>query len=114
MQWFKSEEIEKHQKSSYVYVDQDGSTYIGDDTTTKGQSIIQKRGGLDARQLKNLEKVLIPRGVIHHSLSLELKACDVVEIDKKSYVILTAAHQEETGAIGGNVGSMTKIWLASL
>ena len=46
VQWFKSEEIEKHQKSSYVYVDQDGSTYIGDDTTTKGQSIIQKRGGL--------------------------------------------------------------------
>ena len=113
VQWFNSKQIEKHQKSSYVSVDQDGSTFIGDDTTTKGQSIIQK-AGLDARQLKNLEKVLIPRGVVFRSLSLELKAGDVVEIDKKNYVFLTVAHQEETGAIGGNIGSMTKIWLASL
>ncbi|NNP70382.1 hypothetical protein [Acinetobacter sp. Ac_5812] len=113
VQWLNSEQIEKHQKSSYVSIDQDGSTFIGDDTTTQGQSIIQK-AGLDARQLKNLEKVLIPRGIIHRSLSLELNGGDIVEIDKKTYVILTAAHQVETGAIGGNVGSMTKLWLASL
>lgn len=113
VQWINSVQLEKHQKSSYVSIDADGSTVIGDDTTTQGQSIVQK-AGLDARQLKNLEKVLIPRGVLHRSLSLELNAGDVVEIDKKNYVILTAAHQAETGAIGGNVGSMTKLWLASL
>ena len=113
IQWFNSDQIEKFQKSSYVSVDQDGSTVIGDDTTTKGQSVIQK-AGLDARQLKNLENVLIPRGVVHRSLSLEVNAGDIVEVEHKKYVILTAAHEVETGAIGGNVGSTSKLWLASL
>ena len=112
IQWIDSKVLEKHQKSSYVAVETDGST-IGDDTTTQGQSVIQK-AGLDARQLKNLEKVLIPRGIVHRPLNFELNAGDVVEIDKKNYVILTAAHHVETGAIGGNVGSETKLWLASL
>lgn len=92
IQWFNSDQIEKFQKSSYVSVDQDGSTVIGDDTTTKGQSVVQK-AGLDARQLKNLEKVLIPRGVVHRSLSLEVNAGDIVEVEHKKYVILTAAHE---------------------
>ena len=35
-------------------------------------------------------------------------------VSEKNYVILTAAHHVETGAIGGNVGSETKLWLASL
>lgn len=113
IQWFNSEQIEKYQKSSYVSVDQDGSTVIGDDTTTKGQSVVYK-AGLDARQLKNLEKVLIPRGIVHRSLSLDLNGGDIVEVEQKKYVILTAAHETETGAIGGNVGSTTKLWLASL
>jgi len=38
----------------------------------------------------------------------------LVEINQTKYVILTAAHQVETGAVGGNVGSATKLWLASL
>lgn len=112
IQWIDSKVLEKHQKSSYVAVETDGST-IGDDTTTQGQSVIQK-AGLDARQLKNLEKVLIPRGIVHRPINFELNAGDLVEIDKKNYVILTAAHHVETGAIGGNVGSETKLWLASL
>jgi hypothetical protein len=45
---------------------------------------------------------------------MELMAGSVVEISQNKYVILTAAHQVETGAVGGNVGSITKLWLASL
>ena len=86
---------------------------IGDDTTTAGQAIIQ-RPGLDARQLKNMGKVLIPRGTIQRPLNMELMAGSIVEISQTKYVILTAAHQVETGAVGGNVGSTTKLWLASL
>ncbi|RZG66850.1 hypothetical protein EXE25_09190 [Acinetobacter bouvetii] len=111
--WLNSNQKEKLQKSSYVSVDQDGSTVIGDNTTTAGQAVIQ-RAGLDARQLKNLEKVLIPRGTIERPLNMELMAGSVVEISQNKYVILTAAHQVETGAVGGNVGSITKLWLASL
>jgi len=47
-------------------------------------------------------------------LNMELMAGSVVEISQNKYVILTAAHQVETGAVGGNVGSTTKLWLASL
>ena len=111
--WLSSDQREKLQKSSYVSVEQDGSTVIGDDTATAGQAVIQK-AGLDARQLKNLEKVLLPRGVLQRSLSLQLSAGMLVEINQTKYVILTAAHQVETGAVGGNVGSVTKLWLASL
>ena len=111
--WLNSEQKTKHQKSSYVSVEQDGSTVIGDDTTTAGQAIIQ-RAGLDARQLKNMGKVLIPRGTIQRPLNMELMAGSVVEISQTKYVILTAAHHVETGAVGGNVGSTTKLWLANL
>lgn len=113
VQWFNSEQIEKQQKSSYVSVDVDGSTFIGDDSTTQGQSVIQK-AGLDARQLKNLEKVLIPRGVVHRVINVELNGGDVIEVDKKKYVVLTAAHEVKTGGVGGDVSSITKLWLASL
>lgn len=111
--WLSSDQREKLQKSSYVSVEQDGSTVIGDDTTTAGQAVVQ-RAGLDARQLKNMEKVLIPRGTIQRPLNMELMAGLLVEISQTKYVILTAAHQVETGAVGGNVGSTTKLWLASL
>lgn len=111
--WLSSDQREKLQKSSYVSVEQDGSTVIGDDTTTAGQAVVQ-RAGLDARQLKNMEKVLIPRGTIQRPLNMELMAGLVVEINRTKYVILTAAHHVETGAVGGSVGSTTKLWLASL
>ena len=111
--WLSSDQREKLQKSSYVSIEQDGSTVIGDDTTTVGQAVIQ-RAGLDVRQLKNMEKVLIPRGTIQRPLNMELMAGLLVEISQTKYVILTAAHHVETGAVGGNVGSTTKLWLANL
>lgn len=111
--WLSSDQRENLQKSSYVSVEQDGSTVIGDDTTTAGQAVVQ-RAGLDARQLKNLEKVLLPRGTIQRPLNMELMAGLLVEISQIKYVILTAAHHVETGAVGGSVGSTTKLWLASL
>lgn len=111
--WLNSDQREKLQKSSYVSVEQDGSTVIGDDTTTAGQAVVQ-RAGLDARQLKNMEKVLITRGTIQRPLNMELMAGLLVEISQTKYVILTAAHHVETGAVGGSVGSTTKLWLASL
>ena len=49
------------QKSSFVTVENNGSTVVGDDSITPGHTVTQ-RAGLDARQVKNLEKVLIMRG----------------------------------------------------
>lgn len=112
--WIRSDQKEKYEKASYVSIDEnDGTTVIGDDTTTSGQTVIQVPG-LDARQLKNLEKVLITRGVIIRNMNLEYYAGDIAEIDGKRYVFLTIAHDVSTGTSGGNISSISKIWLASL
>ncbi|KNX84011.1 hypothetical protein RR25_19875, partial [Acinetobacter baumannii] len=73
-----------------------------------------QRAGLDARQVKNLEKVLIMRGTIIRPLNLNWNAGDIFEIDSKKYVVLTAAHHIDTGAIGGSMGTSSKFWIANL
>lgn len=114
VQWFKSEQKEKYVKASYISVDEnDGTTVINDDTTTSGQTIKQVPG-LDARQLKNMEKVLITRGVITRNMDLSYQAGDLAEINGRQYVFLTVAHDVFTGTAGSNSSAISKIWLASL
>ncbi|WP_026470379.1 hypothetical protein [Alkanindiges illinoisensis] len=112
VQWIESQTLENMHKSSYVSIDSDGVTVLGEDTTL-GQQVIQ-RAGLDARQLKNLEKVLMLRGVMIRPFSPTWRAGDVVEINRKKYVFLTVAHHVATAALGGASAMATKVWLASL
>jgi|GEM_PF-391467 len=88
--WISSKPLELMQKSSFVTVENNGSTVVGDDSITPGHTVKQ-RAGLDARQVKNLEKVLILRGTIIRPLNLNWNAGDIFEIDSKKYVVLTAA-----------------------
>lgn len=97
---------------AYVSVDADGSTVVGEDTTA-GRPI-GFRANLDSRQLKNLEKVLVHRGIITRPYDAKLIAGNLVEIDKLNYVILTVAHHFESGALGGHPVMMSKAWLSSL
>lgn len=112
MTWLHSDAAVKMQKSSYVSIDKDGSTVLGDNTTA-GLSVFQ-RAGLDARQLKNMEKVLVKRGTIMRPLNLTVSSGDVVEIDKKQYALLTVVNHLTTGAQGGSQVMTSKMWLASL
>ncbi|WP_290088816.1 hypothetical protein [Acinetobacter pittii] len=111
--WISSKPLELMQKSSFVTVENNGSTVVGDDSITPGHTVTQ-RAGLDARQVKNLEKVLILRGTIIRPLNLNWNAGDIFEIDSKKYVVLTAAHHIDTGAIGGSMGTSSKFWIANL
>ncbi|MFI7853612.1 hypothetical protein ACFMJT_16130, partial [Acinetobacter baumannii] len=111
--WISSKPLELMQKSSFVTVENNGSTVVGDDSITPGHTVTQ-RAGLDARQVKNLEKVLIMRGTIIRPLNLNWNAGDIFEIDSKKYVVLTAAHHIDTGAIGGSMGTSSKFWIANL
>lgn len=111
VQWIESKTLENMHKSSYVSIATNGATVLGEDTTP-GQQVIQ-RGGLDARQLKNLEKVLMLRGVMIRSFNPTWRAGDIVEINRKKYVFLTVAHHFATGALDG-ASAKTKVWLASL
>ncbi|MFC4953078.1 hypothetical protein [Acinetobacter puyangensis] len=110
--WIHSDRLANIEKASYVSVDDDGSTVLGEDTTSD-QKIIQ-RARLSSRQLKNLNKVLIQRGTIMRPLMTDLNAGDLINIDSKNYVIVTAAHLINTGSLGGASAMASKFWIASL
>lgn len=110
--WEKNPERELHEKSAYMSVDADGSTVLGGDIQ-KNQHIVQK-AGLDTRQLRNLNKVLVRRGVSLRPISMSFMAGDVFEVESKKYVVVTAAHSIKTGAIGGAPSMVSKFWIASL
>lgn len=111
--WIDSEKLEAMQKSNFLSVDTDGSTVIGNDGIKNGQAVIQK-AGLDSRQLKNLNTVLVTRGILMRAISPELNAGDLVKVGDKPYLILTAAHLIDTGSLGGATATASKFWLASL
>lgn len=110
--WFVNDSIVKLQTARYVTIDADGSTEY--QTGTSANKIVKQVPGLDSRQIRNLEKVLITRGTIIRPLDLKLQAGEVVTIDKVPYVILTAAHRFDTGSLGGSSMMVTKLWLATL
>lgn len=110
--WIDSERREGIEKSAFVSVDTDGSSILGADT--KSGIGTQQAARLDTRQIRNMSKVLIRRGTIMRGLSLNINAGQVLEIDKKSHVILTAAHHIETAALGGQSVAISKFWIGSL
>lgn len=111
--WFNSDKLENMNKASYVSVDGDGATVLGDDDTISSQKVIQK-AGLTSRQLKNMNKVLMQRGTILRPLTTTIQAGDLLEIESKKYVVLTAAHVVNTGALGGVTAMASKFWIGSL
>ncbi|SDB86920.1 hypothetical protein [Acinetobacter boissieri] len=111
--WVNSEHLRNMGKSSYVSTDPDGSTVLGHEDTKQDQAVIQQ-GGMSQRQLNNMNKVLLTKGTIIRPLNDQIYAGDLVEIDHKKYVVLTAAHVFDTGALGGPSVMASKFWLASL
>ncbi|MBF7682966.1 hypothetical protein I2F27_06455 [Acinetobacter sp. B5B] len=111
--WVNSEHLRNMGKASYVSVDADGSTVFGHEETKQGQAVIQ-HGGMSQRQLNNMNKVLLTKGTIIRPLNDQINAGDLVEIDHQKYVVLTAAHVFDTGALGGPSVMASKFWLASL
>lgn len=110
--WVNNPKIEAQKKSSFYSVNADGSTIENENPSADRGLLYMPR--LDTRQLKNLEKVLIHRGTIMRPLDSKLFAGNIVEIDKKKYVILTAAMRVDTGSLGGASVMASKAWLSSL
>lgn len=110
--WINSDTIIKLQTAKYVSMDADGSTVYRSGTATN--KVVKQVPGLDSRQIRNLEKVLITRGTMIRPLDWKLQAGEVVLVGKVPYVILTSANQFDTGALGGGSVMVTKIWLATL
>lgn len=97
------------QTPNYYSVDKDGYEVLG-----------QSKGGqvgylpnCDERQLNNLKKVLVCRGVMSRAM-LDIPAGDVVAVGGKSYVVLTHAIRVDTASVGGVPAMLSKLWIADL
>lgn len=110
--WFDSEQAGLLTSTAYAGIDTDGATQLGGNLTKNVK--VTQRAGLDARQLANLEKTLILRGIAMQNFDMKLQAGEVVKIDSVKYVIITAAHYVETGNIGTPSATLTKIWIGKL
>lgn len=97
------------QTPNYYSIGDDGSAILG-------RSVGGRVGYLpdcDDRQLHNLKKVLVCRGVLYRAM-VDIPAGDVVQIDNKPYVVLTHALRIDTASVGGSPAMLSKLWLATL
>lgn len=69
--------------------------------------------GCDERQLNNLKKVLVCRGVLSRAV-VNIPAGDVVDVGGKKYIVLTSAIRIDTASVGGTPATLGKLWLATL
>ena len=107
--WIDSPNVQATKTPSFVSMGADGSSVEGENTTT-GRPV-SYLPGLDARQLKNLEKVLITRGTMIRPLDYKLQAGQLIQVGKMKLTILTSANHVNTTT---NSVMATKVWLASL
>ena len=110
--WVNNPTLKNNQVTSFVSVHGDGSTVVGEDT--KAGRPIGYKARLDARQLRNLEKVLVHQGTILRPYDEKVVAGQILEISEKKYVILTVAHRFVSGALGGQPVMASKAWLSAL
>lgn len=110
--WLDSMALQRLNTRSFVSVAADGSTIENEGNQTG--LAVSYMPQMDTRQLKNLEKVLIHRGSMMRPLQMSLSCGDTVLVGGQVFVVLTAAHRTDTGALGGNSVAATKIWLSNL
>ncbi|HGW3984092.1 hypothetical protein ACRS5A_18770 [Acinetobacter baumannii] len=100
-----------HSIPSYVTVNEDGKTLEGE--IKPGQSA-RFHPSLDARRLKNLSTALVVKGTAQRSLSPTINAGDIIQVENEKYVVLTAAHRFDSGALGDATVAASKFWLAQV
>ena len=100
-----------HEMPSYITVHRDGSTIEGE---IKPGNMAGYYPGVDARRLKNLSTALVVKGTITRGFSPDINAGDEILVGMDSYVILTAAHRFDTGAMSGQTASLSKFWIAQV
>lgn len=110
--WVQTQAMQNLHLPSFVSIDPDGSTVYGADTTQNRP--VDYRPRMTQRQLKNLEKVLVHRGSLIRPLDMGLQAGDTLMVGTQKIVVLTAAHRFDSGALGGNSATVSKLWLSSL
>lgn len=111
VEWENNPFIEKNTIKNFISVAPDGTTI---EESLKGSQCASYYPSMDSRRLKNLRTVLIRRGSVMRQLSPSIVAGDVVNVDLKPYLILTAAHLYQPGSGNGNGGMVSRFWLSQV
>lgn len=111
VEWEKNPYMVQNTVKNYVSIAEDGSTI---EESLKGGQKVSFYPGMDSRRLKNLRTVLIRRGSVMRQLSPNIVAGDVVNIDRKPFIILTAAHLYKPGSQDSIGGMTSRFWLAEV
>lgn len=97
--------------TNYLSIDEDGSQVLGQVGDIKSIDYMPR---CDNRELQNLKRILITKGVIMRTLDERLSAGKLLSIDDKQYTVLTHAIRFDTGSFGGQTAMVSKAWLAQM
>ncbi|WP_352309098.1 hypothetical protein [Psychrobacter sp. W2-37-MNA-CIBAN-0211] len=111
VQWVDNPNAIRHGNINYLSIDDNGSDIVG---TVRSERSIQYYPRADNRELQNLRRILITKAKITRQLDERLDAGKLIDVDGKRLVVLTGAHNYESGALGGRSVMATKAWLAQI
>ena len=97
--------------TNYLSVDEDGTQILGQAGEFKNIDYMPR---CDSRELLNLKRILITKGVIMRPMDDRLSAGKILLINEQKYVVLTNATRFDTGSFGGQAVMASKAWIAQM
>lgn len=110
VQWLNSTQSDTLYNTNYLSLD-NASSVVGQVNTGKNIDYIPRT---DNRELQNLRRILITKGVIIRAIDERLSAGSLLSIDEQKYVVLTHAIRFDTGSMGGGAVMASKAWIAQI
>lgn len=110
VQWLSSTQSDTLYNTYYLSLD-NTSSVVGQVNAGKNIDYIPRT---DNRELQNLRRILITKGVIIRSIDERLSAGSLLSIDEQKYVVLTHAIRFDTGSMGGGAVMASKAWIAQI
>lgn len=106
-----SEFQERHEVPWFFSVGPTGAIVHGNRDNARAAEYTPQK---DERVLRNMTRCLIHRGTLTGVLRQDLNAGDVIAVDKKPHVIVTAAHQVANDTDGSGNDTKSKFWLSEV
>lgn len=106
-----SEFQERHEVPWFFSTDEAGAFVLGDRRTPRA---VQYAPDRPERVLRNMTRCLIHRHTVKDAYDVSRLAGQVISVDGKPHVIVTAAHQFSNGAGGSASAAQSQYWLSEV
>ena len=110
VQWLDSSQSSTLYNTNYLSLDET-SQVVGQVGESKNIDYMPRT---DNRELQNMKRILITKGVIIRSIDDKLSAGSLLSINEQKYVVLTHAMRFDTGSMGGGAIMASKAWIAQI